>query len=68
MKPPKVPSLVSIAILTAITLIFWAFFTAYRVFTTKPPLSVPTELIEPLSPSLDRNTLDKVEGSVFFSP
>lgn len=68
MKPPRVPSLVSIAILTAITLIFWAFFTAYRVFTTKPPLTVPTELTEPLTPNLDRNTLDKIESSVFFSP
>lgn len=68
MKPPKVPSLVSIAILTAITLVFWAFFSAYRIFTVKPPIKVSPEVVAPLTPSLDKNALEKIDKTIFFSP
>lgn len=67
MKRPKPPSLVTIVILTTITVVFWVFFSVYRVFTTQPSPSVPDEIIEPFSPNLDGATLTKLEGRTFFA-
>ena len=67
MKKLKTPSLVTIAILTTITVIFWVFFSVYRVFATKPTTSVPAEILEPISPTLDKTILDKIQQGVFIS-
>lgn len=66
MKPSKVPSLVSIAILTTITIVFWVIFNVYRNFTEKPAATIDEALLAPLSPSLDVSTIDKMERGLFF--
>ncbi len=66
MNKSKVPSLVSIAILTAITSVFWIFFSVYRIFTTKPAPKVPEEILAPISPELDKVAIGKVQGRIFF--
>jgi len=67
MKIPKPPNLVTIVILTTITIIFWVFFSVYRAFTQEPTPTVPPEIIEPFSPDLDQDTLNKIQSRTFFS-
>ncbi|OGM56072.1 hypothetical protein A3E46_02905 [Candidatus Woesebacteria bacterium RIFCSPHIGHO2_12_FULL_46_16] len=67
MKKTKTPSLVTITILTTITVIFWVFFTVYRVFINEPAPNIPAEVLEPLTPNLDKDTIDKIEARLFFS-
>jgi len=62
----KVPNLVTLAILTTITVIFWVFFNIYREFTAKPAPIVPSELLESFSPKLDTEALDKLEKRFFY--
>lgn len=66
MKKQKTPNIVFLAVMTTITAIFWAFFGAYRVFTTKPETAVSPEIIEPVDPKLDSSIIDKMQNSVFF--
>jgi hypothetical protein len=66
MKEPKAPRLVTIAIVTTTTIIFWVFFELYRVFTTTPPVNVPGELMKPIVPSLDISALDNVNGRIYL--
>ncbi|MFZ5932483.1 MAG: hypothetical protein ACOYT7_00115 [Patescibacteria group bacterium] len=66
MKKSKVPSLVTIAILTTITVLFWVGFSVYRIFTDEPEPNVPGEILEPVSPTLDSETIDKIQGRIFF--
>ena len=66
MKEPKAPRLVTIAIFTTITIIFWVFFSLYRILTATPNLDIPPELLEPINPSLDKNALNSIESRVFF--
>lgn len=67
MKKSRIPSLVTIAILTAITLVFWVFFGVYRAFTTKPSPSIPESILQALSPTLDSNALSKIQSRTFLS-
>jgi len=66
MKKPKAPRILTVAIFTTITIIFWVFFSVYRVLTTKPLVKVPPELLEPITPNLDTGALGKLEKRVFF--
>ena len=67
MRKRKTPNLVTIAILTTITVVFWVFFSVYRVFTDEPSFNVPAEILEPVSPTLDTSLIDKIESRIFFS-
>lgn len=66
MKKSKIPSLVTVVILTTITMVFWLLFSIYRVFTKTPQLNIAPQIIEPLDPLLDKNTLDKLQGTTYF--
>jgi hypothetical protein len=66
MKQQKLPSLVVIIILTTITAIFWVAFSVYRVFSAKPSPDIPTDILAPLTPILDRATIEKIQGKLFF--
>jgi len=66
MNKSKLPSYVSIAIMTAITSVFWVFFGVYRTFTTKPAPKVSGEILEAVNPELDRNTISEIQGRIFF--
>lgn len=67
MKKTKTPNLVTIAVLTTITALFWVLFSIYRVFTREPSPVVPPEILEPVSPSLDSSIIDKIQSRLFFS-
>jgi hypothetical protein len=66
MKKPKAPRLLTVAIFTTITIIFWVFFSVYTVLTTEPPINVPSELLIPISSELDLQALDKLTKRVFI--
>ncbi len=66
MNKSKVPSFVSLIILTAITSVFWVIFGVYRIFTTKPSPKVSDEILETVNPELDRETIGKIRNRIFF--
>lgn len=66
MKEPKIPSFVAILILSLITIVVWASLGVYRNLTTEQPVEVPDKIIEPLTPSLDDESLDEVNQRLFF--
>ncbi len=66
MKKSKLPSLVSVLILTLVTAVMWVSFNVYRGFVIKPAPAVPKEISEPLTPNLDKNTIDLIETKVFL--
>jgi hypothetical protein len=66
MKKNKLPSLISILILTLITAVLWVSLSTYRAFTVKPSESVPEEISKPITPSLDQITINKIESEIFF--
>ena len=66
MKKQKKPNLVILGILTLITILFWIGFSAYRSLTSEVPIKVPSEILEPISSTLDTETLGKVGDRLFF--
>jgi hypothetical protein len=66
-KQTKMPSLVTIAILTAVTVIFWIGFGVYRIFTSKPSPPVPREIILPVNPNLDTTILNGLQNKIYFT-
>ncbi len=63
----KAPATVTIAVLTAITVIFWVGFEVFRLATKKPEVVVPAEIILPLSPTLDSDALSKLQKRVYLN-
>ncbi len=66
MKKKKQPTLVTVLTFTTITIIFWVFFSVYKVLTTTPEVNIDPQLLEPINPSLDSNSLNKLEERTFF--
>lgn len=66
MKKLKVPSSVTIAILTLITIIFWIVFGVIRIIVFKPSPSIPEQILTPLNPTLDKKTVDKIQERIYF--
>lgn len=62
----SVPKLVTIAVLTLITVVFWVFFGAYRALMKVPQLDVDEKILEPVNPTLDTNTLIRLESRIFI--
>jgi len=54
-------------ILTLITSLMWISFNIYRALTSKAPPSVPGEVSEPLTPSLDKDAINQIEGKLFLN-
>lgn len=67
MKKLKTPTAVVTAILTLITIFFWAGFEIYHALTTKPAPPVPAEIINPLDPTLNTKSLDSISQRLFLS-
>lgn len=62
----KTPAIVSVAILTVITIFMWIALSVYRTLTAQPPLTVSPEILEPISPILDRETLVMLAERTYF--
>ena len=66
MKKPKPPSIVTLAVMTTITVVFWVFFSVYRVYMTKVPTNVSPEILKPISATLDTKALAQIGQKVYF--
>ncbi len=64
MKNTKQPGVVTLAVLTALTCILWVFFSVISVLSEKPTSTVSPEILEPIDPSLDLETLGKIRDSL----
>ena len=68
MKKRKAPVIVTIMTLTVITVVFWIIFGVFRLLKTPTVLKdVPEEIVSPLTPTLDIETLRGLENRLFFS-
>lgn len=66
MEKSKVPGLITILIMTLITSVMWVGFSIYRSLTTKPAPNVPAPISQPLTPSLDSATIEKMNSRIYF--
>jgi len=66
MKKPPAPRLVTVAIFTTITVIFWIFFSVYQVLTQTPDIKVSPELLEPIDPTLNIKALEELSGRLHY--
>lgn len=66
MRKPKPPRLVTVAIFTTVTIVFWIFYSVYQILTTDAPVNVSPELLEPISPELDFDALNQVGDRRYF--
>lgn len=57
----KLPSVIVIMILSVVTVLTWVIFSVLREFTKSPSTVVLPELILPLDPRLDTNTINEIE-------
>ena len=53
-------------ILTLITSILWVSLSVYRAFAVKSTESVPNEVSDPITPTLDQEVIKKIESEIFF--
>jgi hypothetical protein len=67
MEKRKLPSLVSMLIMTLITCVVWGSFEIYRVFNKPTTPSVPPSVSEPLSPTLDQETVSLIQNKIYLS-
>lgn len=61
MKNKKLPSIVSLMILTLITVIFWVTFTIYKSFAKPVTSIVPDEVINQIIPKLDSEIIELIK-------
>lgn len=66
MKKPKPPSIITVAIITTITIIFWIFFEVYQILTGPVDVEVPEKLLKPLNPTLNQEILSELKGKIDF--
>jgi len=65
MKKDKLPSIIILLILSLITALFWVVFSVYRAFTKPVAIDIPTEVLEPLNPTLDANALSSLDKRLY---
>lgn len=61
----KLPNVINFMILTLVTLLIWLAFTVIRSFTSEADAVVPVEIVLPLNPNLDTQTLDQMESKFY---
>jgi hypothetical protein len=66
MKKTKLPSIISILVLTLITVIMWVSFDVYRAIKKPTEITVAKEISQSLTPSLDQDSIQKVETRNFL--
>lgn len=62
----RLPSLVTILVLTLVTSLAWIAFSIYRAITVKPAPVVPKDISQPLTPTLDTKTIDELKLKLYF--
>ncbi len=63
-KRKKLPSLVTIAVLTMITVVFWTGLEIYRALASRPVQDVPSQILAPINPNLDSRVLNRLQNRI----
>lgn len=67
MKSPKPPNIVLVGIITVITIVLWIIFGVYKLVTTPQDVDVSSDILSPVSPTLDQEGLSILEQRLFFT-
>lgn len=67
MQKSKIPGLITILIMTLITSVMWIGFAIYRAVRNKPAPSVPQQILQALTPTLDNSNVAKMQGKVYIN-
>jgi hypothetical protein len=65
-KKNKLPNYITILVLTLISIVMWISFSVYRALSQKPESDVPQEISNPLTPNLDKDSLNKIQSRIFM--
>ncbi len=66
MPKKQKPFFVRIVILSTVTAIVWVGSTIYKTVSKKEEPNIPVQILEPLTPTLDKKVLDELENRVFL--
>lgn len=66
MPKKQKPFIVKIVILSAVTAVVWVGASIYKAFSKREEPNVPTQIMQPLTPTLDKKVLDELENRVFL--
>ncbi len=65
----KYPRILVLAILSLVTALVWAASDIVRsFFFKKPETKVSDEILAPINPTLDKDTLNAVQNALYFDP
>lgn len=64
---PKGPNLVVFGIITTVTIFVWIGFEVYKILNPRTIESIPDSVLMPISPTLDLETLRKLEARRNFT-
>jgi hypothetical protein len=63
----KAPNIVIVGILTLITIVFWIVFSIIRAVQTPQKVEVPADILKPLDPTLDTQSINDIEQRIFYT-
>lgn len=66
MNKQKLPGLIPILILTLVTVVMWVGLEIYMAVKKPADSTVPVNVSQPLTPTLDQNTIKQVESQTFL--
>ena len=61
------PQIITFAILTTITIVTWVVADLWRQLVRPIPTQVESRVLEPLTPSLDKQAIEAIRKHIFFS-
>lgn len=63
----KLPSPVTLLILTGLTTVVWVSLSVYRTYTLEAPPSVPDEVSQELTPTLNKDVINDIKQRQFYN-
>ncbi len=66
MKNKKLPSVVILLILTAITVVFWTLFSVYSIFSNKIGAVTTEDVSNPINPTIDENIVNMMKNKIYL--
>lgn len=65
MEKTKLPNKIVLIILTSVTILLWVAVSVYTAISKKTPAVVSKEILLPLNPKLDIETLNQMEERIY---
>ena len=64
----KAPNIVTISILTLITILLWIGASVWKLVVEETEIIVEEEILQPIDPTLDIQTLNSLNSKLYISP